>query len=83
MDHLAIVQAANFAMPRPKLGEEVANTVVQRGGQTTDKRAIRDFTGDRLADFKVPRKVLVLEEIPKGATGKLQGIGLAEKLGPG
>ena len=34
-----------------------------------------------LADFKVPRKLLILDEIPKGATGKLQRIGLAEKLG--
>ena len=35
----------------------------------------------RLADFKVPRKVLFLDEIPKGATGKLQRIGLARELG--
>ena len=34
-----------------------------------------------LADFKVPRKILFLDEIPKGATGKLQRIGMAEKLG--
>ena len=34
-----------------------------------------------LADFKVPRKVVILDEIPKGATGKLQRIGLAQKLG--
>ena len=34
-----------------------------------------------LADFKVPRKVIFLDEIPKGATGKLMRIGLAEKLG--
>ncbi len=37
----------------------------------------------RLADFKVPRKVVILDEIPKGATGKLQRIGLAAKLGLG
>ena len=34
-----------------------------------------------LADFKVPRKIVFLDEIPKGATGKLQRIGLASKLG--
>jgi acyl-coenzyme A synthetase/AMP-(fatty) acid ligase len=34
-----------------------------------------------LADFKVPRKVLLMDEIPKGATGKLQRIGMAQKLG--
>ena len=42
---------------------------------------IRAFAGERLAAFKVPRKVVILAEIPKGATGKLQRIGLAEKLG--
>jgi acyl-CoA synthetase (AMP-forming)/AMP-acid ligase II len=42
---------------------------------------IRSFAAMRLADFKVPRIVLILDEIPKGATGKLQRIGLATKLG--
>ena len=36
---------------------------------------------ERMADFKVPRKVVILGEIPKGATGKMQRIGMAEKLG--
>ena len=44
---------------------------------------VREFARSRLADFKVPRKVLILDEIPKGATGKLQRIGLAAKLGLG
>jgi oxalate---CoA ligase len=39
--------------------------------------------GQRFAAFKTPRKILVLAEIPKGATGKLQRIGLAQKLGLG
>ena len=50
-------------------------------GQTASERDIRDFAATRLADFKVPRKVVILDEIPKGATGKLQRIGLAAKLG--
>jgi acyl-coenzyme A synthetase/AMP-(fatty) acid ligase len=37
----------------------------------------------RAAEFKVPKKILVMDEIPKGATGKLQRIGLAAKLGLG
>ena len=45
--------------------------------------ALRDFAATRLADFKVPRKILFMAEIPKGATGKLQRIGLAAKLGLG
>jgi acyl-coenzyme A synthetase/AMP-(fatty) acid ligase len=41
---------------------------------------LRSFIGSRVADFKVPRKIVFLSEIPKGATGKLQRIGLHEKL---
>ena len=83
MDHPAVQQAVTFAMPHPKLGEEVAAAVVLREGAEATERDIRDFAAERLAPFKVPRKVLVLTEIPKGPTGKLQRIGLAEKLGLG
>ena len=83
MDHPAVQQAVTFAMPHPKLGEEVAAAVVLRDGAEATERDIRDFAAERLAPFKVPRKVLILTEIPKGPTGKLQRIGLAEKLGLG
>ena len=81
MDHPAVAQVVTFGMPHAKLGEEVAAVVVLREGQTATERDIREFCATRLADFKVPRKVLFMDEIPKGATGKLQRIGLAEKLG--
>ena len=68
-------------MPHPKLGEDVAAAVVLREGMQASEREVRDFAAGRLADFKVPRKLVFLDEIPKGATGKLQRIGLAEKLG--
>ena len=45
------------------------------------EQELREFVATRLAQMKVPRKVLFLDEIPKGATGKVQRIGLAEKLG--
>jgi len=80
-DHPAIAQVVTFALPHPKLGEEVAAAVVLKEGFEATEREIRDFGAERLADFKVPRKVVILDEIPKGATGKLQRIGLAEKLG--
>jgi acyl-CoA synthetase (AMP-forming)/AMP-acid ligase II len=83
MDHPAVAQAITFAMPHSMLGEDVAAAVVLREGQSATERDIRDFVAARLADFKVPRKVVILEEIPKGATGKLQRIGLAAKLGLG
>ena len=83
MDHPAVAQVVTFAMPHDKLGEEVAAAVVLREGQSATERDIRDFAGKRLSDYKVPRKIVFLAEIPKGATGKLQRIGLAEKLGLG
>jgi acyl-CoA synthetase (AMP-forming)/AMP-acid ligase II len=81
MDHPAVAQVVTFAVPHDKLGEEVAAAVVLREGKTATDRELRDFCAGRLADFKVPRKIVLLAEIPKGATGKLQRIGLAAKLG--
>ena len=81
LDHPAVAQALTFAMPHLKLGEEVAAVVVLREGAEADARALRDFAAARLAEFKVPRRIVFLDEIPKGATGKLQRIGLADKLG--
>ena len=83
LDHPAVAQVVTFAMPHEMLGEEVAAAVVLMEGSSAAERELRDFCADRLADFKVPRKVLILSEIPKGATGKIQRIGLASKLGLG
>jgi acyl-CoA synthetase (AMP-forming)/AMP-acid ligase II len=83
LDHPAVAQVVTFAMPHPMLGEEVAAAVVLKPGTEVTERELRKFAGERLADMKVPRKILFLDEIPKGATGKLQRIGLAAKLGLG
>jgi acyl-CoA synthetase (AMP-forming)/AMP-acid ligase II len=83
MDHPAVAQVVCFAMPHEKLGEEVAAVVVLRDGQQISERELQTFVGTRTADYKVPKKILFMEEIPKGATGKLQRIGLAQKLGLG
>jgi len=79
--HPAVAQVVTFAIPHDKLGEDVAAAVVLREGQSVSDRDLRDFVAGRLADFKVPRRIVFLDEIPKGATGKLQRIGLAAKLG--
>jgi acyl-CoA synthetase (AMP-forming)/AMP-acid ligase II len=83
MDHPGVAQVVCFGMPHPKLGEEVAAVVVLREGAAATERELQDFVSQRAADFKVPKKILFMEEIPKGATGKLQRIGLAAKLGLG
>jgi acyl-CoA synthetase (AMP-forming)/AMP-acid ligase II len=81
MDHPCVAQCLTFAMPHASLGEEVACAVVLREGADASERDLRAFCSTRIADFKVPRKIVFLAEIPKGATGKLQRIGLAAKLG--
>ena len=81
MDHPAVHQVVTFAVPHPKLGEDVAAAVVLMEGAQARPAEIRQYAAGRLADFKVPRKVLILDEIPKGPTGKLRRIGLAEQLG--
>ena len=83
MDHPAVRQCVTFAMPHERLGEDVAAAIVLREGADASEADIRDFAGIHLAKFKVPAKILFLDEIPKGATGKLQRIGLAQKLGLG
>ena len=83
MDHPAVAQVVCFGMPHAKLGEEVAAVVVLKEGAQATDREIQDFVSKRAADYKVPKKILFMDEIPKGATGKLQRIGLAQKLGLG
>lgn len=81
LDHPDVAQVVTFALPHPKLGEEVAAAIVLTDGSEATDKDIRAFATERMADFKVPRRVIILDEIPKGATGKMQRIGLAEKLG--
>jgi oxalate---CoA ligase len=55
--------------------------VVLRDGQVASDHELHEFVSKHVAHFKVPRKILILREIPKGPTGKVQRIGLAAKLG--
>ena len=81
LDHPAVQEACTFALPHPRLGEEVAAAIVLAAGATASEREVRGFVSTRLADFKTPRKLVIVDEIPKGPTGKIQRIGLAKALG--
>ncbi len=81
LDHPAIEQACTFAIPHDKLGEEVGSIVVVREGESVAKDEVQRFARERLAAFKVPREILFLQDIPKGPTGKVQRIGMAERIG--
>jgi acyl-CoA synthetase (AMP-forming)/AMP-acid ligase II len=81
MQHPAVHQAVTFAIPHDKLGEDVAAAIVLREDVAATESDIQQFASQKLAAFKVPRRIFIVPEIPKGATGKLQRIGLAQKLG--
>lgn len=81
MKHPGVAQAVTFGVPDSKLGEEIAAAVVLRQDAVVTGREIRAFVARELSDFKVPRRVIIVPELPKGPTGKLQRVGLAEKLG--
>jgi acetyltransferase-like isoleucine patch superfamily enzyme/acyl carrier protein len=78
--HPAVAQAVTFAVPHRTLGEDVAAAIVLKRGAKATEAELREFAGRRLADFKTPKQILIVDQIPKGPTGKLQRIGLADKL---
>lgn len=79
--HTAVMQAVTFAVPDAMLGEDLAAAVVLRDGMAATDAELRHHVAKHLADFKVPRRILFLSEIPRGPSGKLQRIGLAKLLG--
>lgn len=81
IDHPAVEQALAFALPHPTLGEDIGAAVVLRPGSASSPNELRAFAARRLAGFKVPGTIVILNELPKGPTGKTQRVGLADKLG--
>ena len=79
-EHPAVRQAAAFAVRHPTLGEDVAAAVVLNAGVIAQEDDLRGFLFGRLPEFKIPTRVVIVDEIPQGATGKLQRIGLADRL---
>ena len=81
MEHEYIQQAVAFSVPHEKLGEDLYAAVIIRDNKNISENELKDYCRKRLTQFKIPKKILIVNEIPKGATGKLQRIGLHEKLG--
>ncbi|MDX6563713.1 MAG: oxalate---CoA ligase [Gaiellales bacterium] len=78
LGHPEVVEAVAFAMPDAKYGETVGAAVVARSG--ISEAALRAHCDGRLATFKVPVRIHVVDAIPKGPTGKVQRRLLAEQL---
>lgn len=78
--HPAIAEAAAFAIPHPRLGEDVAAAIIPHPGVQTTPAELRQFLQRELAWFKIPHRILILDQLPKGATGKVQRRRLRESL---
>jgi oxalate---CoA ligase len=70
--HPDVAEAAAFAVPHPRLGEDVAAAVILREGATATPLELREFLLPRLAQFKIPHRIVFVDRLPKGATGKVQ-----------
>ena len=70
-EHPAVQEAAVAGIPHDVLGEDVAAWVVLREGSPTDADELRAFCAERLADYKVPRRISIVDELPRNATGKV------------
>lgn len=78
--HPAVDQAIAFSWPDTMLGETVAAAIVIQDGCKVEKRDLLRLAGQRLARHKLPQRLFFVKEIPRGATGKPQRIGMAERL---
>jgi acyl-coenzyme A synthetase/AMP-(fatty) acid ligase len=80
-EHPDVAQAVTFAVPDERVGEDIEAAIVLRQGALVSERDLRRFAAERLAPFKVPRRIHFVGDIPRGPTGKIQRVALAANLG--
>ena len=81
MDFPPIDQALCFGYKDKMLGEDIAVAIKLKENKSCTEDDIKSYANEKLTKFKIPKKIFIVEDIPKGATGKLQRIGLAKKFG--
>ncbi|MBO0864297.1 MAG: long-chain fatty acid--CoA ligase [Mycobacterium sp.] len=71
-EHPAVAEAAVIGIPHDSLGEDVGAAVALKKGATVDPDELREYVKARVAAYKYPRRVWLVDELPKGPTGKVQ-----------
>jgi long-chain acyl-CoA synthetase len=70
-EHPAVREAAVIGVPDDSMGEEVGAAVVLKDGEDCDEATLRDYVKNEVANYKYPRKIWFVDELPKGPTGKI------------
>jgi long-chain acyl-CoA synthetase len=70
-EHPAVAEVAVIGIPHPDLGEEVGAAVALKPGASATPAELREFARDKMAAYKYPRQVWLVESLPKGPTGKI------------
>ena len=81
MDHPLIEQAVCFGYEDKMLGEDIAAAIIIKEGKNCSETDVKTYVKEKLAKFKIPKKIFFVNKIPKGATGKLQRNVLAKNFG--
>ncbi len=71
LQHPAVLEAAAFGVPHPRLGENVAAAAVLKPGSAVSALELTEFVAGRLAAFKLPRRIHIVPSLPRGNTGKI------------
>jgi acyl-CoA synthetase (AMP-forming)/AMP-acid ligase II/acyl carrier protein len=81
LEHPDVAQATAFGLAHPTLGEDLVAAVVPKAGRHPREADLREYLFGRLAGFKVPSQVVLVDAIPRGPTGKIQRATLPRELG--
>ena len=79
--HPAVAEAVSFAIPDEMYGQDIGVAIVLKPGQELDGEDLKKWVLEKLAKFKVPKKVYFTDVMPKTATGKVQRRIVAEEMG--
>jgi long-chain acyl-CoA synthetase len=80
LKHTGVLEAAAVGIPDPNYGQEIAAAVVLKAGATCSEEDLRQYCQDELGRYKTPKIIRIVDDLPKGPSGKVQRLSLAGLL---